>query len=90
VAGAVEFQLMKESLSQIFTPSRLFIYYYELAAALSLTTAVLPSAMASKLFLTPAIRLRPPGLMTKASLLLHLPPMPKARQQCIRLFNHSA
>lgn len=32
VAGAVEFQLMKESLSQVFTPSRLFIYYYERAS----------------------------------------------------------
>ncbi len=29
IAGAIEFQLSKEGMSQVFTPSRLFIYYNE-------------------------------------------------------------
>jgi C1A family cysteine protease len=29
LAGAIEFQLAKEQVQQVFTPSRLFIYYYE-------------------------------------------------------------
>ena len=29
IAGAIEFQLTKEAMSQVFTPSRLFIYYNE-------------------------------------------------------------
>ena len=31
IAGAIEFDRMKQSLAQIFTPSRLFIYYNERA-----------------------------------------------------------